>query len=116
MFFDIPSLIRERVIIQPLVRQHASQKDQAEGRVSLNDIPIRPEMSFSKQLGTEAHFFPVLRSQADGAEEYRQTYDVPQCQEDGGGLQKRREQHRVGRSREMAGRSSRIFLGESTGR
>ena len=87
----VPSLVRECVVIQPLVRQHAAKENEPERSKRLNSIPIKGHMRLAQQFSAEAHFPYIAMAEVDGAKEDRKTDDVPQGEEHRRGLQEGRQ-------------------------
>ena len=72
-----PSLVRESVVIEPLVGQHTAKEDESERRKGLERIPIMRQMGLAEKFSPEAHFSDMLTSKADRAEKYRKSNDIP---------------------------------------
>ena len=79
----IPSLVRERVIVQPLVGEHTAKDDKTEGCIGLNLIPVHDHVRLAKKFCSEADLLSMLWSQTGRAKVHRKPDDVPQSQEDG---------------------------------
>lgn len=83
---DLPSLVGESVVIQPLVREHTSKDDEAERSTGLHLLLILSVLSITEQSGSEADLLHLVSCEVNCVEEHRQSDDIPYCQEDCGGL------------------------------
>lgn len=96
------------MIIQPLVRKHASKQDQPVWGLLLIVHPLLRVIA--KELGPKSRLLELCGAKRDGAEVDGQMDDVPHGQDDGGRLEQSRHEKRANGAGQIRGRNAGMVI------
>ena len=97
---DVPSLVGESVIVQPLIGEHAAEYDQPEGGIALHGIRRVGDVA---EQGTPEFRLGGVWTEFHRSEGHGQSDDVPQGKDDSGRLKESGKEQRMDHGCDVTG-------------